>query len=158
MALSLGNYLDALLSLPKLYGGLVSKDHQWVAWMWLGGGKAIDVFAARTDGSSAPIRLTDTDENSFLISWSPDNEAVVIAQDTGGDERFQLFQINLSQPGILHPLTEPSPNFFLRGGEIHPNGQCLIYRANIEPVTNKEIEQTLSYRHILQTDLSKMLD
>jgi dipeptidyl aminopeptidase/acylaminoacyl peptidase len=152
MVLSPGDYLDALVSLPKLYGGLVSNDHEWVAWMWLGTGKALDVFAAPTDRSSAPIRLTDTDENSYLISWSPDNESVVIAQDTGGDERYQLFQINLSQPGILHPLTEPSPNFFLRGGEIHPNGLWLIYGANIDPVTNKEIEQTLVYRHNLETD------
>jgi dienelactone hydrolase len=157
MALSPSAYLDALLSLPKLYGGLVSKDHEWVAWMWLGVGRTIDVFAAPTDGSAAPVRLTDTDENSFLVSWLPDNEAVVIAQDIGGDERFQLFQVNLSQPGILHPLTEPTPNFFLRGGEIHPNGQWLIYGANVDPVTNREIAPTLVYRHNLETDERMML-
>jgi dipeptidyl aminopeptidase/acylaminoacyl peptidase len=152
MTLTSSEYLDALLAHPKLYGGLVSQDGKWVAWMWLGVGKTIDVFAAPTDGSSAPIRLTVTDENSFLISWTPDHESVLIAQDTGGDERFQLFQINLSQPGILHPLTEPTPNYYLRGGDLHPNGHWLIYGANIDPVTNKEIEPTLLYRHDLGTD------
>lgn len=152
MTLTANEYLDALLALPKLYGGLVSKDRKWVAWMWLGVGTTIDIFAAPTDGSSAPLRLTDTDENSFLMSWTPDSESVLIAQDTGGDERFQLFQVNLSQPGVLHPLTEPSPHFFLRGGELHPNGQWLIYGANIDPVTTKEIEATLVYRHDLESD------
>ncbi len=157
MVLSPGDYLDALLSLPKLYGGLVSKDREWIAWMWLGVGKTVDVVAAPTDGSSAPLRLTETDENSMLVSWLPDSEGVVIAQDTGGDERFQLFQVNLSHPGVLHPLTESAPNFFLRGGEIHPNGQWLIYGANVDPVTNKEIEPTLIYRHNLETDERMML-
>jgi dipeptidyl aminopeptidase/acylaminoacyl peptidase len=152
MPLSSNDYLEALLALPKLYGGLVSKNCEWVAWMWLGVGKTIDVFAAPTDGSSTPLRLTNTDENSFLVSWTPDSDSVLLAQDVGGDERFQLFQVNLSQPGVLHPLTEPTPHFFLRGGDLHPNGEWLIYGANIDPVTNREIEPTLVYRHNLESD------
>jgi dipeptidyl aminopeptidase/acylaminoacyl peptidase len=150
-------FLDALLSLPKLYGGQVSPDGKWVAWMWQGVGVAIDIFAAPTDGSLEPVRLTETSENSFFISWTPDSESVIVAQDTGGDERFQLFQINLTQPGILHPLTEPSPDYFLRGGELHPNGQYLIYGANFDAETGQVIEPTYVYRHNLATDERQIL-
>jgi dipeptidyl aminopeptidase/acylaminoacyl peptidase len=145
-------YLDSLLTLPKLYGGLVSRNGKWVAWMWLGVGTTVDVFAAPTDGSTEPLRLTDTDENSFLVSWTPDSTAVLIAQDTGGDERFQLFRVDLDQPGVLRPLTESSPNYFLRGGNLHPNGRWLVYGANVDPTTGKEIEATLVYRHDLETN------
>ena len=145
-------YLDALLALPKLYNERVSPDCKWVAWTWHGVGEAMDVYAAPTDGSSAAIRLTDSPENSFMVSWTPDSEAVLIAQDVGGDERYQLFQVNLVQPRVMHPLTEPSPPYFLRGGELHPNGQYLIYGANFDVDTGEEIEQTIVYRHDLETD------
>lgn len=146
------SFLDALLALPKLYGGQVSPDKKWVAWMWQGVGPALDIFAAPTDASAPPTRLTDTSENSILVSWVPNSEAILLAQDVGGDERYQLFQVNLNQPGVLHPLTEPSPKFFLRGGQLHPNERWLIYAANYDAATDAEIEQTYVYRHDLETD------
>jgi dipeptidyl aminopeptidase/acylaminoacyl peptidase len=157
MTLTADQYLDALLSLPKLYGGKISSDGKWAAWAWLGVGKTMDVFATPTDGSHEPLRLTETDENSFLISWSPDSKSVVIAQDVGGDERFQLFQVYLEQPGVLHPLTEANPKYFLRGGELHPNGDWLLFGANIDPDTGTEIEPTIVYRHDLKTGERKVL-
>lgn len=152
-----GEFLDALLTLPKLYGGSVSPDGKWVVWIWMGVNEAIDVYAAPTDGSSAPIRLTDTPENTFFISWVPGSEAIIVAQDEGGDERLQLFQVNLVQPGVMHPLTEKKPNYYIRGGQIHPNGKWLIYGANFDPVTGQEVEQTVVYRHDLTTDTRKAL-
>jgi dipeptidyl aminopeptidase/acylaminoacyl peptidase len=52
----------------------------------------------------------------------------------------------------MTPLTEPSPNYFLRGGQLHPNGRWLIYGANFDVDTGKEIEPTWLYRHDLQTN------
>ena len=45
--------LEALLSVPVLSAPLISPDGSWVAWSWSRLGPAADVFAARTDGSSA---------------------------------------------------------------------------------------------------------
>ena len=59
-------YLDALLSLPGLYGAQVSPDGKWVAWAWARTAPTFEVYAAPTDGSQTPIRLTDTPENTFL--------------------------------------------------------------------------------------------
>lgn len=143
-------YLDALLALPSLDGPAISPDGRWAAWAWYRAGPAADVYAAPTDGSSAPIRLTDTPEDTTLVSWTPDSNAVLVQQDEHGDERMQLFLVELDQPGVMRPLTEPAPNYFLRGGQFHPNGRWLIYGANID-ATGREIEPTWLYRHDLAT-------
>lgn len=144
-------FLQALLSLPRLYNPIVSPDKRYAAWTVLGSGAAADVFAAPTDGSSPPVRLTDTPEMTMTVSWAPDSRSIVVGQDHEGDERTQLFRVQLDQPGKMEPLTEASPNYFLRGGKIHPNGRFLIYAANFDVATGEEIESTWVYRHDLTT-------
>jgi dipeptidyl aminopeptidase/acylaminoacyl peptidase len=144
-------YLDALLSLPGMWGPKVSRNGQWVAWTWFRVGPTADVFAAPTDGSAPPLRLTDTADNVFLVSWTPDSRAVLVEQDKGGNERAQLFRIDLDRPLEMVPLTQAEPNFFLRGGHLHPNGRWLVYGANVDVATGQEIEQTWIYRHDLET-------
>ena len=150
-------YLDALLSLPGMHHPLVSRDRHWVAWTWFRMGPAADVFVAPTDGSTPPIRLTNTDENTYLTSWLPDSTGVIVAQDKGGNERDQLFQINIDEPMSMRPLTEADPKFFIRGGELHPNGQFLVYGANFDSGTGNEIEPTWIYRHDLRSGKRKAL-
>jgi dipeptidyl aminopeptidase/acylaminoacyl peptidase len=144
-------YLDALLNLPKLYVPRVSRDGKKVAWTWAQVGPVADVFFAPTDGSTAPIQLSSTKQDTWLVSWSPDSDSVIVAQDRDGNERYQLFQINLSQPGEMKPLTKANPNFFLRGGQLHPNGQWLVYAANFDADRREEIETTWLYRQDLNT-------
>ncbi len=155
--LTADEYLDALLSLPGMGRPQVSRDGKWVAWLWARMGPAYDVFAAPTDGSQGPFRLSETSENTFLVSWRPDNTGVIVAQDEGGNERYQLFQINLEDPLTMHPLTEPDPDFFLRGGDLHPNGRWLVYGANYNFESGEEIEPTWIYRHDLNTGEHKIL-
>lgn len=146
-------YLDQLLSLPKLYGSATSPDGRWVAWVWAGIGATMDVYAVPTDASAEPICLTQgyQGQDSWLVSWMPNSKAVVVAQDHDGDERARLFWIELTQPGLMQPLTEESPQYFLRGGQVHPNGRWLVYAANYDAVTQQEIEPSYLYRHDLQT-------
>ena len=144
-------YLDAILSLPNIRGAQVSRNGQWVAWTWFNAGPAADVYAAPTDGSMSPICLTETLENTLLISWTPDSRSVLVCQDKKGNERFQLFRIDLDSPLTMVPLTEEDPNYFLRGGNLHPNGRWLVYGANVDIETGKEIEPTWIYRHDLKT-------
>lgn len=145
-------YLDALLSLPSIddyFWPQVSRDGRWVAWTWFNTGPVADVFVAPTDGSTPPVRLTDTDQNTVLVSWAPDSQAVIVGQDCDGDERTQLFRVNLDQPFNMVPLTEPKPNYYIRGGNLHPNKKWLIYGANIHPESSEETEETWIYRHDL---------
>ena len=132
-------YLDGLLALPGMFRPMVSRDLKWVAWTWFRMGPAADVFAAPTDGSKFPIRLTETIENTYIVSWVPDSSAVIIAQDKGGNERYQLFQVDIDEPTVMHPLTEADPNFFIRGGELHPNKHFLIFGANYDFESEEEL-------------------
>ena len=147
-------YLDALLSLPNIDDELipeVSPDGRWVAWTWFHTGATTDVFVAPTNASSAPIRMTDTDQNVFFVSWTPDSQAILVEQDQDGDERVQLFRVALDRPQSLGLLTEPKPNYYISGGELHPNENSLIYGANRNPETDTETEEAYIYRHDLKT-------
>jgi dipeptidyl aminopeptidase/acylaminoacyl peptidase len=132
--------LDALIGLPRIYFTLVSPDGQWVAWMWLGVGDGLDVWAAPTDGSQPPIQLCDTPEETVPVSWLPDSSGLIVAQDSGGNERVTLYRIELAQPGVLHPLTPANPEYYIRGGEITPDGRYLVYAANFDLGTGQETE------------------
>ena len=149
--LSPSEYLDALLALPKLYGESVSSDAKYVAWMWMGIGAAIDIYVAPTNASAPPTRLTDTPRHTYLISWLPTNDGLIVAQDQDGNERLQLFKIKLDNANHFEPLTKPNPNFYIRGGQLHPNGKWLIYAANTDASTGEEIEATWIYQHDLET-------
>jgi len=148
------DYLDALLSLPNIEDDLppqVSPDGRWVAWTWFNVGTAADVFAAPTDGSLPPIRLTDTPDNTFLGSWTLDSLSVLVLEDVDGNERDRIFRVDLDAPLKMVPLTEPDPNYFTHGGQLHIDGRWLVYGGNFDVDTGEEIEPTWIYRHDLTT-------
>jgi dipeptidyl aminopeptidase/acylaminoacyl peptidase len=145
--------LEALLSIPALFGPRVSPDGKWVAWSWSRLGPAADVFAAPTDGSQAPLRLTETIEgDTMVVSWTSDSAAVLVSQDNDGDERVRLFRVRVACPGVMEPLTAADPNHYLRGGQLHKDGRWLIYAANLDAASGEEIETDRLYKHDLQTD------
>lgn len=149
--------LEALLSLPVLSGPMISPDGNWVAWNWSRLGPATDVYVVPTDGSLPPVRLTDTPDDTKVISWAPRSDAVIVGQDRDGDERSQLFLIRPDKPGNMEPLTEASPNFYVRGGQLHPNGRWLVYAANLDPETGEEIEASWILRQDLKTGERRVL-
>jgi dipeptidyl aminopeptidase/acylaminoacyl peptidase len=149
--------LEALLSVPILHTPEVSPDSRWVAWSWSRLGPAADVFAAPTDGSAAPVRLTETADDTLVVSWTLDSEAVVVAQDRDGDERVRLFLVRLAKPGEMEPLIEESPNYYVRGGQVHDDGRWLIYGANLDARSGDEIEETWIYRHDLESGERRVL-
>jgi dipeptidyl aminopeptidase/acylaminoacyl peptidase len=152
------NRLDALLSIPALFGAVVSPDGSWVAWSWSRLGPAADVFAAPTGGSQAPLRLTQTAEgDTEVVSWTPDGKSVLVAQDNDGNERVRLFRVRLAEPGVMEQLTAANPNYYLRGGQLHPNGRWLVYAANLDAETGMETEADRLYRHDLETGERKVL-
>jgi dipeptidyl aminopeptidase/acylaminoacyl peptidase len=145
--------LDALLSIPALFGPCVSPDGTWVAWSWSRLGPAADVFATPTYGSQPPLRLTETIEgDTEVVSWTSDSAAVLVSQDNDGDERVRLFRVRLAEPGVMEPLTAANPSYYLRGGQLHRDGRWLIYAANLDAGSGEETETDRLYRHDLQTD------
>lgn len=147
-------FLDALLTLPNIDDELwpqVSRDGRWVAWTWFNAGPAADVFFAPSDGSEPPVRLTATDQNTVLVSWTPDSRSIIVREDRDGDERVRLYQVDPGYPLVMNQLTEPGPNYFIRGGSLHPRENWLVYGANVHPESGEETEETWIYRHDLNS-------
>ncbi len=146
-------YLEDLLSVPVMFAPRVSPDGTWVAWSWSRVGPAADVFVAPTDGSSPPVRLTETTEgDTVVVSWTADSGAVLVTQDNDGDERVRIFRVGLAEPGVMEPLTGEDPNYYLGGGQLHPNGRWLVYSANFDAGSGEETEADRLYRHDLEAD------
>ena len=147
--MSLTETIDALLSLPAMGRAALSPDGKFVAWTWYRKAPSGDIYLAPTDGSEPPRRLTATPDDTYLISWAPDSASVVVAEDRGGDERMQLFRLALD--GVMAPLTEPSPPYFVRGGEVDASGRYLVFTANLDPTSGAAIEASWLIRQDLGT-------
>lgn len=87
----------------------MSPDGLWVAWSWYRTAPAAEVYVAPTDGSAAPLRLTDSPEDTRIVSWLPDSAGLIVVQDRAGDERDCLYRVDLAHPGKMVPLTDLQP-------------------------------------------------
>ncbi len=143
--------LDHLMTLPSVLYARLSPDGRWVAFVWYRRHENLDVFVVPTDGSAPPVALTHTPEATEFVDWTPDGRGVLVAEDHNGDERVRLFRVDLDAPGIMHPLTEAHPPYFLRGGQLSPDGRYLYYGANYDFAKGRLIEPTWIYRHDLHT-------
>ena len=145
------NFLGALLTVPAVYGQMISKNSKHVAYTWKGVHPNLDVFLVPTDGTAQPVALTETSEATFVVNFTPDSRSVIVGEDRDRNERVRLFEVRVDRPKRMMPLTEEDPNFFLRGGALHPNRRWLIYGANYDVEKAQEIEPTWIYRHDLET-------
>ncbi len=111
----------------------LSPDGKRLAWSWSGLGDACDVYVAPTDASTPPLRLTKSKDHVLVRGWSPDSRHILAGRDKGGDEREQLLLLDPAKPFEIVPLTAETPDFFLYGGVLHPNGKWLFYCAQFDP-------------------------
>lgn len=148
---AIADALEGWTSCPVPWSVKVSPDGRWVAWVWVGLAHAGDLYIAPTDGSAPPRRMTATPEHSFPRAWTPDSRALIVAENTGGDEKDVLYRLDIDRPGVLEPLTPPAPKHFTAGGQLHPNGHWLVYAANLDPATGATMEGSCIFRHDLAT-------
>ncbi len=144
-------FLQALLAVPVVDTARLSPDRRWVAFTWERAGLNTDVYVVPSDGSAPPVALTSTPEASSLVSWAPDSRSVVVAEDHDGDEHARLYRIALDTPGLLEPLTEDRPPYFLAGGELSADGRTLYYSMNFDADSGRCLESSVLYRHDLVT-------
>ncbi len=149
--------LDALLSLPVVWRAKTSPDGKWVAWSWGHKDDRVNIYAQRTDGSGKPIKLTDSDIDLYVVSFTPDGYSVIVEGCPDGNERIQLFTVTLDGSQELCPLTEEDPPYFIRGGQMHPNGRFLVYSANYDFKAKRQLTVSAIYRHNLKNGKRKLL-
>jgi dipeptidyl aminopeptidase/acylaminoacyl peptidase len=155
--MTLDEFLDALLSLPRPIGERASPDGKWIAWSFLGTSAGADVYVSPSDGSAPPTRLTATGQETMVVSWAADSRTLVVGEDDDGDERVQLFAIDRAQPDALRPLTPAKPSYFLYGGRLSPDGRALYYAANVDDASGAEIATHRLYRHDLTSGARQVL-
>lgn len=149
------SFIDAVLALPTLSRVLISPDRHQVAWSWYRKAPAAEIFLAPSDGSAPPRRLTETPDDTGLLSWTPDGTGLVVVEDQGGSEHGQLFLLSLE--GRMTPLTEPAPAHFPRGGEIDASGRHLVFAANLDPVSGRTMEASWVLRQDLVSGERRVL-
>ncbi len=150
-------YLDEILNLPRVVAESVSPDLAWFAFSWANVGAAVDVWVTPISGTEAPLRITTSADDSYVMGWSPDGSAILVAEDRGGDERTRLYLVDRAPPHARQLLTDESPNYFLRGGRFTPDGRTLVYAANRDPQTGAEIEVFLVYAHDIDTGARRVI-
>jgi Tol biopolymer transport system component len=119
-------FLSEVLALPRVVAQSVAPDLARVAFSWAGRGDAIDVWVTPVDGTAGPVRITDSPDDSFVVGWMPDGKAVLVAEDSGGDERTRLYAVDIDPPHARRLLTDATPGYFLRGGRMTPDGRFLV--------------------------------
>lgn len=141
--------LDRLFAVSETWGARVSPDGSRVAWIASNLGPTSQLWWAPTDASAPPRPWVVNERDCDFFTWAPDSRSVILGQSRDGDERVGLSQIALD--GARRDLTDQHPDYYIRGGQIDPTGSFLIYAANRDPESGQEIEQTVIYRHDLDS-------
>ncbi|MGH6893468.1 MAG: TolB family protein, partial [Dongiaceae bacterium] len=145
---SLEPFLDRLFRVSEAWGARVSPDGRRVAWIAGNLGATTQVWQAATDGGT-PAAWVANGRDCNSVFWAPDSKSIILGQSRDGDECVGLSQIALD--GSRRDLTEQRPDFYIHGGQIDPSGRYLIYAANRDPATGREIEAHVIYRHEIAT-------
>lgn len=145
-------FLEALLTIPTIHGPKISRDSKFIAYTWENVHPNLDVFLVPMKGSTRHLVLTETPEATFIVDFAPDSQSVIVGEDKNRNERVRLFEVKVDEPRKMMPLTEEDPPFFIRGGSLHPNRKWLVYGANYDAETKREIEPTWVYRHDLENE------
>ena len=142
---SLEPFLDRLFRVSEAWGARLSPDGRRIAWIASNLGETTQVWQAPADGSTPPKAWIANERDCDWFFWAPDSASIILGQSRDGDERVGLSQIALD--GAARELTEQRPDFYIHGGQIDPAGRFLIYAANRDPETGREIDINVIYRH-----------
>lgn len=145
------NILDQLFKTPEIGSVDTSPNAKWVIWSWINLGPAQDLYLSPTDGSFPAKKITDFKQNTTFRSWTADNKHIIASHDYDGDERSRLYLIN-TETLETKPLTPEHPDYYIRGGQLHPDGKFLIYSANYNFKEKKETEISFLYKKNLKTN------
>ncbi len=118
-----------------------SPDGMWLAWTAGQSGPPFDraqreVWASRFDGSQA--RQVFSAFSGGVVGWFPDGRLLVNGRSEALEGGQAFWELNLdadSQPRTVH-LVELDPGTRLRGAEISPDGNWLVYMVTFSSDAN----------------------
>ncbi len=94
---------------PSRSAGQISPDGQYVSWMAPEGGVMNIWVAPASDPSAARPITQETGRAPAGYFWAPDSRTVLFTQDTGGNENYRLYAVDVAS-GEKRALTEEQAN------------------------------------------------
>jgi dipeptidyl aminopeptidase/acylaminoacyl peptidase len=120
--------LDQFLSARSAFGPRFSQDGSRVFFLSDLTG-APQLWSARLDGEGRWPEPVAVSFDRITGAWpAPHGESIVVAADTGGNERTQLYL--LERPGVTPRLLTHAPDAIHQFGGWHPDGRRLAYSSN----------------------------
>lgn len=143
--------LKEIIGLPSVLNARLSPIGSHVAFEQRANGVSTTFLMSTSEPVNFPIPILIDGESANLVSWSRDSGSLVVSQDHNGNERSVLFRVAIDHVDRPDQLTDDNPNYFLRGGDISPDGRYLYYGANYDFESKKVIAPTWIYKHNLAT-------
>jgi dipeptidyl aminopeptidase/acylaminoacyl peptidase len=126
--------VDSLLKTVRVGGAAISVDGRRVAYTSNASGR-LNLWLMNVDGSDAH-QLVQSNDRQANAAFTHDGTEVVYAQDTGGDELYDLYEVAVSggQPrNLTHTdaISETSPQF-------SPDGRLMLFESKpkVSPMTD----------------------
>lgn len=102
--------VEEFFSPPERAGAQISPDGTRIAYLapWR---NRLNIWVDNLDGSGEPRCVTaDETRSVYLYSWSHDARHLLYMQDTGGDENFHVYRVDLDDPDAAAVDLTPFPN------------------------------------------------
>jgi dipeptidyl aminopeptidase/acylaminoacyl peptidase len=127
---------EKLWMMKRVGAPVVSPDGKWVVYSVLEPSyepdkEVSDLWAAATDGSSPPRRLTHTRAPEKGVAWSPDSRAIAFATKREGDEVDQVYVLDLAGGGEARRITSLSTG--AGSPQWRPDGKAILFESLVYP-------------------------
>lgn len=122
----------AWAALPQITNVHASGDGKWAFWCWAGVTEVEEVWAAPTDGSAPPERLTHGTDHVLIRDVSHDGSRLILAQSRNACERDRLILLDRANGNRLTDLTPPQESHYVYGGVLSPDATTLWFVANYD--------------------------
>ena len=144
-------------SLPGFETVRASGDGTWAYWAWTGRHETAEIYAAPTDGSAPPLRLTHGTDHFAIRDVTRDGNHLILAQSRHSCEHDQLFLLDRTAGNRLTELTPLQTNHYLYGGNFAPDGASFCFIADFDYDTGRVTAGGWVYAQELATGARKVL-
>lgn len=144
-------------SVPQISSVRASADGGWAFWCWSGLTETDEVYAAPTDGSAPPERLTFGSDHFSIRDVSRDGGRLILAQSLHASEHDHLFLLDRGRAGRLTQLTPEQNDHYVYGGIFSRDGASVIFTANFDYDSGKPTEGGWVWRQDLATGERRVL-